>query len=78
MKNIKSVIIMVFLLTLPFLSFSQPDPRYNGNGSSVGNTPVGNNPTGSPIDGGMSTLLILGFGYAARKLYLIRNQGKVE
>jgi hypothetical protein len=73
MKKIKSILVILFFLALPFLSFSQPDPRYNGNGSSVGNTPVGG-PTGSPIDGGLSVFLALGLSYGVRKIYLLKKK----
>lgn len=68
MKKIKSILIIAFFITLPFLSNAQPDPRHNGNGSNVGGTPVGNGPQGAPIDGGLSILLLLGAGYGASKL----------
>jgi hypothetical protein len=68
MKKLKSLIILCILFSLPFLAFTQPDPRVNGNGSSVGNNPVGpGGPVGSPIDGGLSILLMLGAGYGIKK-----------
>jgi hypothetical protein len=73
MKKIKSIIILFMLISVPLLIFSQPDPRLNGNGTGVGNTPVGS-PIGSPIDGGLGVLLALGLGYAARNIYRIRKK----
>ena len=73
MKKIKSLFLISFFIVLPFLNFGQPDPRLNGNGTGVGNTPVGTNPTGSPIDGGLSILLTLGIGYAAKKFLELRR-----
>ena len=63
MKKFRSLLIIAMLAVLPVLSFAQPPvPNQNGNGSSVGNTPVG-----APIDGGLSILLLLGLGYGASK-----------
>ena len=66
MKRFRFIIIVCLLTSLPFIGFNQPDPTHNGNGSSVGNTPVGG-PTGSPIDGGLGILLTLGIGYGIKK-----------
>ena len=73
MKQIQKLIILVFLVILPCLSFTQPDPRFNGNGSGVGNTPVGG-PVGSPIDGGTGILLLLAIGYGINKLKATRKK----
>jgi hypothetical protein len=44
------------------------DPSQGGNG------PIGgNNPTGAPIDGGLGILLVLGAGYAARRIFDARK-----
>lgn len=59
------------LMALPLLNFAQPLPNQNGNGSHVGQTPVG-----APIDGGMSILLILGAGFGIKKLAALRKQEK--
>lgn len=58
MKKIRSVILIAMLMGLPLLNFAQPLPNQNGNGSHVGQTPVG-----APIDGGISLLLVLGAGF---------------
>jgi hypothetical protein len=69
MKKIRSVLLIIMLLVLPLLNFAQPLPYQNGNGSNVGQTPVG-----APIDGGLSILLILGAGYGAKKLAFMRKK----
>ena len=76
MKKIKSLFVLIALIAVPLLIFAQPDPRENGNGSGVGNTPVGG-PTGSPIDGGLGILVALGLGYAARNIYRIKIHCKI-
>jgi hypothetical protein len=75
MKKFRSLLIIAMLAVLPALSFAQPPvPNQNGNGSSVGNTPVG-----APIDGGMSILLLLGLGYGVSKTYnLSKKEAKEE
>ena len=65
MKRFRFIIIVCLLTSLPFIGFNQPDPTHNGNGSSVGNTPVGGGWTCCPIDGGLSVLLGLGLAYGA-------------
>jgi hypothetical protein len=74
MKKIRSILIIAMLAALPVLSFTQPPvPNQNGNGSSVGNTPVG-----APIDGGMGILLMLGLGYGASKIRNLKNKEKED
>lgn len=68
MKRIKIIIILAFLITLPFLNHAQPDPRLNGNGTGIGTTPVGG-PLGAPIDGGLGILLALGAGYGLLRTF---------
>ena len=66
--------VLLFTLCLLSLSFSSvsadptdpppvPDHRQNGSG-----------PVGAPIDGGIGILLLMGAGYAARKLYSVRKE----
>jgi hypothetical protein len=69
MKAIRSVFLITMLLAMPLLNFAQPLPNQNGNGSSVGKTPVG-----APIDGGLSILLLLGAGYGAKKIFKIKKE----
>ena len=71
MKKIRSVLLITMLLGLPLLNFAQPLPYHNGNGSNVGQTPVG-----APIDGGLSILLLLGAGYGIKKIYNRRKEEK--
>ncbi len=68
MKKVRSLLIILMLAALPVFMFAQPLPNQNGNGSNIGNTPVG-----APIDGGLSILMILGIGYGARKVYQVRK-----
>ena len=69
MKKIRSVFLITMLVGLPLLIFAQPLPNQNGNGSHVGQTPVG-----APIDGGLSILLVLGAGFGARKIASFKKQ----
>jgi hypothetical protein len=71
MKKIRSIILITMLLGLPLLNFAQPLPYQNGNNSHVGQTPVG-----APIDGGLSILLLMGAGYATRKIYNLKKKEK--
>jgi hypothetical protein len=73
MKKLRTIFIIAMLLSLPFFNFAQPLPYQNGNGSNIGNTPVG-----APIDGGMSILLILGAGYGIRKIYGMKKKEKED
>jgi hypothetical protein len=72
MRRIKIIIVFACLAIFPVLAFSQPDPKINGDGSSVGNDPVG--PTGSPIDGGLSVLLLLGALYGIKTGMSLRDK----
>ena len=66
MKKLKTLVILGLFALLPVFAFTQPDPRHNGNGSNVGNTPVGDH-SSAPIDGGLSVLIVLSLGYGAKK-----------
>jgi hypothetical protein len=70
MKKIRYVLLVTMLMALPLLNFAQPLPNQNGNGSHVGQTPVG----GAPIDGGLSILLFLGAGYGVKKIASMRKK----
>ena len=74
MKKIKSILIIAFLIAIPVLTFSQPDPRHNGNGSNVGSTPVG--ASGAPIDGGISIFLLLGVAYGTKNFMGMKKSDK--
>ena len=69
----RTVVIFCLFAILSISGFSQPDPRHNGNGSNVGNTPVGNDPTPGPIDGGLTIFLLLGAAFGARKAYKVKS-----
>jgi len=73
MKKIRAALIIAMLTALPVFSFLQPLPSQNGNGSGVGQVPVG-----APIDGGLSILLVLGAGYGATKLFELRKKVKED
>ena len=72
MKILRSLLLLTLLAILPFIGFSQPDPRHNGNGSNVGNTPVGDYPS-APIDGGLTFFLLMGAAFGARKAYKVKR-----
>ena len=72
-KRISIIIALLTLSVMTLLAQAPPkppnDPSYGGDNGPVG----GNGPFGSPIDGGSGILLILGAGYAAKRLYFIRK-----
>lgn len=65
----KLFVATLFFLMLSFLSFADqpPDPG----GGPGGGDPVGG---GSSLGGGMIVMLILSFGYSARKFYNQRQK----
>lgn len=67
---IKTILVGAILTVATTLTFAQPLPYQNGNGSTPNAGPV----HGAPIDGGLSILLALGLGYGAKKLYDTRKQ----
>jgi hypothetical protein len=71
MKKLRSIIFVSLLLAAPLLTFTQPLPYQNGNGSTIGGTPVG-----GPIDGGLSIFLLLGAGYGLKKVYNVKKKEK--
>jgi hypothetical protein len=73
MKRIRSIIVVLLLIAAPVLSFTQPLPYQNGNGTSIGNIPVG-----GPIDGGLGFLLAMGLGYGLNKVIILKKQKKTE
>ena len=77
MKNFMRSFVLLFTVCLFSLSFSfvsadptdpPPVPDHGQNGSG---------PVGAPIDGGVGILLLMGAGYAARKLYSVKK-GKTK
>jgi hypothetical protein len=75
MKKIKQIIAIMILLTIPLWMTAQPPHPNNGGGTpGPGNVPVGGNPCGAPIDGGLSILLAMGLAYGAKKVYQVRKE----
>ena len=59
-KAIKSLIAVVFFLSLPLLMIAQTPPHPNGGSASgSGNTPFGG---GVPVGGGILLMIALGIG----------------
>ncbi len=73
MKKIRNILLVTMLMALPLLNFAQPLPSQNGNGSNVGQIPVG-----APIDGGASILLALGAAYGLKKVFSVRKKEDKE
>jgi hypothetical protein len=71
-KIIKSVIVVVMILSFPLLSLAQSPPHPNGGNAPGGgsNTPVGG---GAPIDGGLTIMLLLGAAYGSKKIYHLKK-----
>ena len=80
MKRIFRILtIAIFVLALPILIHAQGLLRHPNNGNRPGtyNHPVGwTNPSGIPIDGGLSIMLLLAFGYGAKKVRGLKTQNK--
>ena len=80
MKRIFRILtIAIFVLVFPILIQAQGLLRHPNDGSRPGggNHPVGwTPPTGAPIDGGLSIMLLLAFGYGAKKFHGLRIQKK--
>jgi len=61
----KAIFIATILVCLPFLHLlAQPDP--------------GRDPSGAPIDGGISLLVAAGIGYGVKKVRDARKKAKIE
>ena len=77
MKKVKQIIAIMIFLSIPLWMTAQP-PHPNGgnvpNGGGTQNEPVGWNPNGAPIDGGLSILLVLGLAYGARKFNQVKKE----
>jgi hypothetical protein len=74
MKKFIRSFVLLFTVCLLSLSFSSvcadptdppPVPDHGQNGGD---------PVGAPIDGGVGILLLMGAGYAARKLYSVKKE----
>ena len=71
---IKIMLVGAFLMIATTVSFAQPLPYQNGNGSAPSAGPI----HGAPIDGGLSILLALGLGYGAKKVYNTKKKQLAE
>jgi hypothetical protein len=64
-KHIQVLILLGWLILIPFALQAQVPPHPNGGGGpGGGNTPVGG---GAPLDGGIGLMIILSAAYAMRK-----------
>ncbi len=78
-KVIRIFTVVSFFALLPILSMAQPphpnSPNNTGGGNAPGTGGQTNNPVGgaSPIDGGLSILLLMGAAYGAKKVYQVRK-----
>ena len=72
MKKVKGILIVVAMgLVFSIGMMAQPPQPPAGQGTS-GDQPAG--PMGSPIDGGISILLVLATGYGMKKIYNVRRE----
>ncbi len=69
MKKLKSTIIVLALLALPFVTLASDPPDPGGNPQSE--PPLGG---GAPIGRGLFVLLGLGAIYGARKVYIMKKE----
>ena len=69
MKNLKKIILILFVM-LPFYFLGQP-PNPTGNPNDSGGQELGGN---APIGEGIFILFSLGVAYAGRKTYLLRKR----
>ncbi|MBN1338712.1 MAG: hypothetical protein JXA03_05275 [Bacteroidales bacterium] len=70
-KCIQNIMIAAFLLAAPAVMLAQNPPHPNGgNAPGTSNTPVGG---GSPIDGGLTFMLIAGTAFGLRKIYKVKK-----
>lgn len=75
MKKIRLIILFLFVTATSLILSAQPNPYSNGNGGSLGGTPVEpSGPNGAPLDGSMALLITLGLGYAARNFLITRKK----
>jgi len=72
----KKILFLAALLTLGTFTLLAQAPPKPPNDPSLGGTngPIGGEgPAGVPIDGGLGILLVLGAGYAVKRVYNARN-----
>jgi len=74
MKKIKQIIAILVFISVPLLMTAQPPHPNGGSTPGVNNIPVGGQPIGSPIDGGLSILLAMGLAYGAKKVYQVKKE----
>jgi len=71
-KHIQVLILLGWLILIPFALQAQVPPHPNGGGGpGGGNIPVGG---GAPLDGGIGLMLILSAGYCIRKKLLVLRE----
>jgi len=73
MKKMKQIIAILMFLSIPLWMSAQPPHPNGGNAPGPTNIPVGGQPIGSPIDGGLSILLAMGLAYGAKKVYQLKK-----
>jgi hypothetical protein len=74
MKKVKQIIALMIFISIPLWMTAQPPHPNGGSAPGTNNTPVGGQPIGSPIDGGLSILLAMGLAYGAKKVYQVKKQ----
>lgn len=73
----KSLLILVILLTgLGMFHANADEPLDSPPPPPGGGHGGGGNSQGAPIDGGLGILLLLGAGYGAKKIYVVRKDKK--
>ena len=73
MKKVKQIIALMIFLSIPLWMTAQPPHPNGGSAPGPNNIPVGGQPIGSPIDGGLSILLAMGLAYGAKKVYQLKK-----
>lgn len=69
-KTIAIITVFTLIMILHPTLMAQPLPYDTGIGGGEGTNPVGG---GAPLDGGISMLMLLGAGYATRRLFRVKK-----